>query len=97
LVVHFDWDPDKDQDNQRKHDISFAEASELFASDDYLEIFDAEHSEEEERFIAIGLILRGVIVVVWTQRDADTVRIISARKATTREIELYREYMGEQS
>lgn len=94
--MRFDWDPAKDAENRRKHDVSFSEASELFASGlDFLEIFDAEHSDEEERFIAIGPISRGVIVVIWTERDGDTVRIISARKATAGEVQLYREHMGE--
>ncbi len=94
--MRFDWDPAKDEENQRSHGIGFSEASELFASGvDFLEIVDEEHSDDEERFIAIGLISRGLVVVVWTERDAETIRIISARKATTREAQLFREYMGE--
>jgi uncharacterized DUF497 family protein len=52
------------------------------------------HSDEEDRFIAVGPIDRGVILVVYTERDEDTVRIISARSATKRETELYRTYAG---
>ena len=63
--MEFEWDPAKDRANRSKHGLSFEEASELFASGvDYLEIFDAEHSEDEDRFIAIGPIKRGMIVVV---------------------------------
>lgn len=62
------WDEAKNLANQKKHGISFDEAQNLFTSGDYLEIFDEEHSETEERFVAIGLIVRGLIVVVWTQR-----------------------------
>lgn len=95
--MRFEWDPDKDAENREKHGISFTEASALFASGvDYLEIFDQEHSTDEERFIAIGLITRGVIVVVWTERDGDTIRLISARKATNREARMFRDYMGPQ-
>ena len=50
--MEFEWDPAKDISNQRKHGLSFAEAQRLFESGvDYLEIFDAEHSEFEDRFL----------------------------------------------
>ena len=88
------WDEAKDLANRGKHGISFEEAAELFAStSDYLEIFDADHSEFEDRFIAIGPVTRGLILVVWTAGEDDTVRIISARWATAREQALYHSYM----
>lgn len=63
--MHFEWDPAKDLSNQRKHGVSFEEARRLFESGvDYLEIYDAEHSEVEDRFLAIGPIDRGIVVVV---------------------------------
>jgi uncharacterized protein len=84
------WDDEKDRANLRAHGIGFAEASRLFTSGvDYLEIFDVEHSEAEDRFIAIGPIRRGLVLVVWTEREEDTIRIISARWATKRERLLY--------
>lgn len=90
--MRVEWDPAKNLANQRKHDVSFEEAAELFTSGrDYIEIFDAPHSELEDRFIAIGLVRRGVVLVVWTERDEDVIRIISARWATTREAQMYRE------
>jgi uncharacterized protein len=96
--VRFAWDRAKDEANQQKHGIGFAEAIELLASGvDFLEIYDEDHSADEERFIAVGPISRGLVVIVWTERDAETVRIISARKATKREAQLFREYMGERS
>ena len=74
--------------------MSFAEAQRLFeSSDDYLEIFDAEHSEAEERFIAIGPIDRGIVVVVYTEREENVIRIIGARFANKREQELFRSHM----
>ena|SRR5438045_2986034 len=91
--VRFELDPDKDRENQRKHDVSFSEARELFRSGvDYLEIYDETHSIDEERFIAIGPIKRGLVLVVWTERSEDTIRIISARWATKKEQRLYREH-----
>ena len=92
--MRFEWDPAKDQANQRKHDVGFSEAKELLESDvDYLEIYDEAHSAEEERFIAIGPIRRGLVLVVWTERSEDTIRIISARWATKNERRLYRQHM----
>jgi uncharacterized DUF497 family protein len=89
------WDEAKNRANQRKHGISFEEASVLFTrGDDYLEIFDEGPSDEEDRFIAVGPIDRGVILVVYTERDEDTMRIISVRSATKRETELYRNHAG---
>ena len=83
------WDDAKNVANQRRHGVSFEEASELFTSGvDYLEIFDADHSVEEDRFIAIGPIRRGLILIVWTERDEETIRLISARWATKSEQDL---------
>ena len=82
--------------NQEKHGLSFEEAKELFASGaDVLEIYDEEHSDEEERFIAIGPIGIGIVVVIYTERTEDVIRIISARKATKKETKLYRQHYGE--
>ena len=90
--------PTKDLANQAKHGVSFEEASELFTSgEDYLELFDAAHSVKEDRFIAIGPIRRGLVLLVWTERDEDVVRIISARWATGSERRRYHAYMDQQS
>jgi uncharacterized DUF497 family protein len=92
--VRVAWDDAKNLGNQRKHGISFEEAQELFVSgSDYLEIFDEAHSDSEDRFIAIGPVTRGLILVVWTEQDDETIRIISARFASEREQVLYRSYM----
>jgi uncharacterized protein len=96
--VRFEWDPAKDETNRRKHGLGFADATALFTSgNDYLELFDDEHSDDEERFIAIGPIDSGIVVVVWTERAVDTIRIISARFATRSEVEQFRTTMGERS
>ena len=92
--MEFEWDDGKNVSNQRKHGLSFQEARRLFESGaDYLEIFDEEHSEGEGRFIAIGPIDRGVVVVVYTEREEDVIRIIGARLASEGERALYRSYM----
>ena len=69
----------------------------LTSGEDYLELFDAAHSVEEDRFIAIGPIRRGLVLLVWTERDEDVVRIISARWATGSERRRYHAYMEQQS
>lgn len=74
LPVEFDWDESKNKSNQLKHGVSFEEASQLFSHDvETLEIFDELHSELEDRFISIGPIKRGLVLVVWTERDADII------------------------
>ncbi len=83
------WDETKNRANQAKHGVSFEEASVLFSSGvGYLEIFDDTHSAEEDRFIAIGPIRRGLVLIVWTEPEEEIVRIVrivSARWATKRE------------
>ena len=89
----FEWDPAKNRANQARHGISFEEASELFSSgEDYLEIYDELHSTDEDRFIAVGPIAGGIVVVVYTERLEDLIRILSARTATRNEQEQYRNY-----
>lgn len=92
--VNVAWDHAKNLANQKKHGVSFEEARELLVSNvDHLEIFDEAHSDIEDRFISIGPIRRGLVLVVWTERDDDVVRIISARWATQREQSLYRSHL----
>jgi uncharacterized DUF497 family protein len=96
--VRVEWDRKKERLNVAKHGVSFREAKELFTSRvDFLELYDGAHSEQEERFIAIGPIRRGLVLVVYTERSEDTVRIISARWASKNERVLYLEYMEKQS
>jgi uncharacterized DUF497 family protein len=92
--VRIAWDEAKNAANQKKHGLRFEEVAELFRSDsDYLEIFDEGHSESEDRFIAIGPISRGLVLVVWTAIEEDAIWIISARWATQREQALYHSSM----
>lgn len=90
--ITFVWDPDKDLSNQTKHDgISFEEAKTVFYDAHARVIFDPDHSIEEDRFIIVGFSdhLR-LLVVCHCYREADSiVRIISARKASTKEERAY--------
>jgi uncharacterized DUF497 family protein len=92
--VRFEWDAKKSRANEKKHGLSFSEAKSLFESGaEYLEIYDEDHSADEDRFIAIGPIEHGIIVVVWTERPNGSIRIISARWATRGEQRLYQKYL----
>jgi uncharacterized protein len=92
--VRFEWDDAKSRVNQRKHDVSFAEVCRLFESGaEYLEVYDADHSEMEERFIAIGPIERGLVVVVFTEPEEDVVRVVGARFATRSERDRFRMHL----
>jgi len=89
----FEWDPRKDANNRRKHGLSFDEAQTVFADEHALLLDDPDHSATEERFILLGLSATfRVLVVVHGYRDRDdTIRIISARKATKGERQRYDE------
>jgi uncharacterized DUF497 family protein len=92
--MRFSWSDAKNRINQKKHGISFEEAKELFLNDnDFLQIFDEQHSDYEDRFIAIGPIKKGIIVVITTEPDDDLIRIISARLATKSEKKIFRDYI----
>ena len=89
--VRFEWDEDKNRVNQDKHKISFEEAKTVFYDLKALVIDDPDHSEEEERFIILGLSkTANLLVVCHCYRQSDTViRIISARKANKKETNDY--------
>ena len=92
--MRFEWDSEKATRNEKLHGVSFEEAKELFESAlDVLDIYDAEHSVLEDRFNSIGPIQRGLVLVVWTERTDEVIRIISAWWATPSEQTLYRQYM----
>lgn len=81
----FEWDPDKAITNLEKHGVSFEEAKTVFGDPNELTIFDDDHSDEEDRYLSLGMSSLGrVVVVSYTERD-DRIRIISARAANKRE------------
>ena len=92
-MLHFEWDPQKDLTDQKKHGVSFAEASTVFEDVNALVINDPEHSEDEERFVILGFSLQAnLLVVCHCYRASESViRIISARKATKNESKQYNE------
>jgi uncharacterized DUF497 family protein len=93
--VRVEWDEAKNEANKRKHGVSFESVAEMFAPEaDYLQIFDPEHSTGEDRFISLGLVRGGVVMVVTTEPEDAVIRIISARRATRREARFFAEFMG---
>lgn len=90
-AIRFEWDENKNHINQNKHKIFFEEAKTVFYDEEALVIDDPEHSEQEERFIILGLSSKAnLLIVCHCYRESDTViRIISARKATRTESEYY--------
>jgi len=81
--IRFVWDEKKNLANQRKHGVSFEEAQTAFYDENATVYFDPDHSEDENRFILLGMSFKlRVIVVCHCYRESDTViRIVSARKA----------------
>lgn len=90
-MIQFEWDPAKARANLRKHGVSFEEAKSVFYDEYARQFFDDEHSETEKRFIMLGLSDRSrVLVVCHCERsEGDIIRLISARKATSRERKYY--------
>ena len=93
-MIHFEWDDAKASINKQKHDISFDEAATVFCDDNALLRDDPDHSEDEERFVILGLSEHAkLLVVCHCYRQSETViRIISARKATKTESNQYQDY-----
>lgn len=92
--IKFTWDESKNRINQNKHKITFEEAVSVFYDEMALVRDDPDHSQDEERFIILGMSNKAkLLVVCHCYRDSDTViRIISARKATTTECKQYYEF-----
>lgn len=90
--IQFDWDPKKAQINLRKHKVSFEDAQSVFSDERALLIDDPDHSDEEDRFVLLGLSqsLRLLVVVHCYRSEGRVIRIISARKADAGEQSIYR-------
>ncbi len=81
--IRFEWDVRKERTNFRKHRVSFEEARTAFHDENAVEFFDPDHSEEEDRFLLLGMSFKLHVLVVCHcfRRNETIVRIISARKA----------------
>jgi len=89
-VIEFEWDKVKAESNEKKHGVSFSEASTIFGDPLEMTIEDPKHSSGEYRFLSIGRSSTGnLLVVSYTEREQNLIRIISARKATKKELKNY--------
>lgn len=89
--MKFTWDESKAALNKQKHGVSFEEAQTVFEDCEALRIFDPDHSEDEDRFLLLGMssVLRLLVVCHCYRENDELIRIISARKATKKETSTY--------
>ena len=91
-AIHFKWDNTKSIANEKKHGVSFQEASTVFSDELAIEFYDNNHSDWEDRFLLLGLSNRlNMLLVCYCYRETERIiRIISARKATKNESKYYK-------
>jgi len=87
--MHFEWNPKKAITNQRKHGVTFEEATSALRDVHSATVHDPDHSDDEERFITFGLSSQGRLLTVSHTDRGDAIRIISARLATNAERQIY--------
>lgn len=90
--MNFEWDESKNKSNQSKHGLDFTEARRVFNPSLFVDIDDRE-DYGEERYVGLGLLDGRVVVVIFTQPDDNTVRVISLRKANSYERQQYSQYL----
>lgn len=90
--MKFEWDENKHQNNLRKHGIDFQEAYEIF-NNPILRRIDSRFDYGEARWTALGMTHKRVVLVVYTELDEETIKIISIRKATKNERKTYEKYL----
>lgn len=89
--MRFEWEVQKAEANYKKHGVRFPESLPVFEDEFAITITDDESDPEEQRFVSIGMGVKGrVLIVIYTYREAG-IRIISARQAEPREIRQYEE------
>ncbi|EAI7269763.1 BrnT family toxin [Campylobacter lari] len=90
--MNYEWDEVKERLNIAKHNVDFNEAKSVFADEYGLVVFDEDHSDDEERFYLLGVSNKErILLVVHCYREGNTIRIISARKATAKEKKQYKD------
>lgn len=93
--MNFEWDEDKNQENIRKHGFDFADAWEIFEAP-VLRDLDTREDYGEDRFSGIGFLGNRIVVVLFTERGEDSVRIISLRKALKDERQRFEEALSDE-
>ncbi|SLM28801.1 conserved hypothetical protein [Desulfamplus magnetovallimortis] len=91
MSLKFEWDPNKACSNHGKHGITFDDAKTVFNDPFFITFLDIEHSQDEERYITLGMSTdQRLLMIAHTERE-EIIRIISARKATKNERRVYEE------
>jgi|ERR671933_2594125 uncharacterized DUF497 family protein len=93
--MNFEWDENKAARNLSKHRVSFEEAKTVFDDSLYVDFYDPDHSEDEERYLIVGESNRGRLLIVSYTERGDVIRLISAREVTRAEREAYEEVKSE--
>lgn len=88
-TMNFEWDPAKATSNYSKHLVAFDDAMLVFYDSGRIETYDGREDYGEDRWATIGMVSTAVLYVVYTERDGDTIRLISARKANAQERKQY--------
>ncbi len=89
--MQFEWSENKAASNLSKHGVSFKEAKTVFDDPLYVDFYDPDHSEDEERYLIVGESNRGRLLIVSYTERGDSIRLISARELTRTEREAYEE------
>ena len=87
--MDFEWDENKNERNWEKHRVDFADAIHIFLDEDRLEREDTRNNYGESRFQTVGKTEEGILFVIYTMRKQNKIRIISARRANSRERQSY--------
>lgn len=91
--MKFEWDEAKNRLNKVKHGVSFEVAARVFADPQRIERYDAGHSDEEDRWMTIGMVYPTILVVIYTEcRNGEYFRLISARQANEKEQRAYYQF-----
>jgi uncharacterized protein len=91
--MQFEWDDAKNRENIRKHKINFADVSPMFESPMLIEP-DDRSDYGEDRWFGLGFLHNNIAVVIWTERQNDVIRIISARRANRHEQQRLEDYLS---
>lgn len=89
--MEFEWDKNKAVSNLSKHGVSFDEARTVFDDTLYIDFYDPDHSYDEQRYIIVGQSAQNRLLVISYTERGNTIRLISARRATRKEREVYEE------
>jgi uncharacterized DUF497 family protein len=89
--MKFEWDENKAAKNLSKHQVSFDEAKTVFDDPLYIDFYDPDHSEDEDRYLIVGQSTQGRLLIVSYTERGNSVRLISAREVTSKERRVYEE------